>query len=606
MKQEESQVFGPHTINELINVCSKNDEEGLLEAKLKAMNLETLVRVFENGIARIDKLIGYLGNQGNEERDANFVSKQKDEFLERVVFEEEYEKMKKRVAEKKKENTVLKEKFIIIELRMKELAKEKLQLRKDLDSKIYEKYEFLKTITKDYEQTKMDNIKYLDRIDELERQKEVIQDGYHLFSEENERLRREIRRLYAEKVAWFQDRDQILAKLEVLDVEKLRRAKGTIRALSGSNGSADLEAICSGLRQTVDKLALCVEGEDRAQKLFLEVQRISAKGQDENTNPSNIMQIRHDDSHLKRLKNDSVIKGLTMKNRVLRNENQKYFDFILELKHFLKLESNGVADRIMTLVEKNVDNMSLQKKLDSAQKNAAFLERQNEEYRQEMETSLLKINSALEKEKLIKKSLFKQIGVVCLENLRLRKLSKNLGSVSMHLSRELSQSSSLLKGLVESAQQEIKEAGNILSRKFWQSIGEGVKNMSRDKSGDQDIFSKTQDPEIQEHLLYLMGQSSAEANEQRISRVKQNLTNVMQYLREGGEDCPRLDDLEVLEDKEKGKRIRKQLKKNAEGLFRGVFCLWQRDREWSRLKGLKKQCIARNEAQLQKRAIMNN
>lgn len=177
MKQEESQVFGPHTINELINVCSKNDEEGLLEAKLKAMNLETLVRVFENGIARIDKLIGYLGNQGNEERDANFVSKQKDEFLERVVFEEEYEKMKKRVAEKKKENTVLKEKFIIIELRMKELAKEKLQLRKDLDSKIYEKYEFLKTITKDYEQTKMDNIKYLDRIDELERQKEVIQDG---------------------------------------------------------------------------------------------------------------------------------------------------------------------------------------------------------------------------------------------------------------------------------------------------------------------------------------------------------------------------------------------------------------------------------------------
>ena len=169
MKQEESQVFGPHTINELINVCSKNDEEGLLEAKLKAMNLETLVRVFENGIARIDKLIGYLGNQGNEERDANFVSKQKDEFLERVVFEEEYEKMKKRVAEKKKENTVLKEKFIIIELRMKELAKEKLQLRKDLDSKIYEKYEFLKTITKDYEQTKMDNIKYLDRIDEIER-----------------------------------------------------------------------------------------------------------------------------------------------------------------------------------------------------------------------------------------------------------------------------------------------------------------------------------------------------------------------------------------------------------------------------------------------------
>ena len=124
-----------------------------------------------------------------------------------------------------------------------DLVKEKKQLRRDLDEKVYEKFEILKRFEEDYEQTKLENIRYLDRIDELERQKEVIQDGYHMFSEENQRLRKRIRDLYSEKMFWFQERDQMLGKLEKVDLEGFERAKKTLECLDGQTCGLDLGGI---------------------------------------------------------------------------------------------------------------------------------------------------------------------------------------------------------------------------------------------------------------------------------------------------------------------------------------------------------------------------
>lgn len=539
--------------------------------KLRSLSLDTLVRVFEKGMARVDRLVAFLENRASFVKVESGRGDTKDEFLERVLFEEEYEKMKERVRGRKKENRVLKEKIMIINLRAKELGKEKLQLQKDLDQKIYEKYEILKTIKKDYEQTKIENIRYLDRIDELERQKEVIQDGYHMFSEENERLRKEIRKLYSEKVDWFRERDQIMSKLEQLDTAKLRASHKILQLASSTAKNTRLVELCEQLQNSTQRLETWSKKRKiRETSNSRLVERIDQGNVDAGEWPSQRMRER--EKRLKMLNKDSVVKGMMVRNRVLRKENQKYFEFILELKSYLKLENNGIADRIMTLVEKNVDNLFLHKKLASLRENSNLLENQNKQYQHEIGEKMRGLHTKMDGLKLLKRSLLGKVEVVCRENLLLKKTTRDLSSINFYLSKELSQTSQLLQNLVQQAQHDLTQASQILSKQFWENLNGVWQGNLETATKNQELFPKTHSHEDQEYLLDLLDQSSAEAHEERLQRAKANLDDVVQFLEnrgEGGPDC-------VSEDRWQAERIKEQLGKNAEQILNGMWGLWQK------------------------------
>lgn len=602
-KQEDSDEYTPRIVSELINLCSQNQEECEMHPRLKSLSLESLVTVFERGTARIDQLVAYLSNRDAPGKSESDRVDTKDEFLERVFFEEEYGKMKARAKDKKKENRVLKEKIMIINLRAKELAKEKLQLQRDLDQKIYEKYEILKTIKKDYEQTKIENIRYLDRIDELERQKEVIQDGYHMFSEENERLRKEIRKLYSDKIDWFRERDQILSKLGRLDVSKLRRSQHILQIASRADANLRLEQLCQTVQDSMQRL----ETHSRNRP----IRRAGGAELVEKSNEENVemgelrsQRMQEREGRLKALKREPVVKGLRVKNKLLRKENQKYFEFILELKSYLKLENNGIADRIMTLVEKNVDNLFLHKKIASLRENSNLLENQNKQYQLEMGKKLRGIHSEVQGLKTLKRSLLARVEVVCRENQLLKKCTESLGSINFNLSKELSRTSQLLRGLVQGAQQEVARTGQILSKQFWENLNEVWDNNVEASLDRKELFPKSQSREDQEYLLDLLDQSSAEAHEEQLHRAKGNLDEVVRFLEGGGQTEHGPDGVDG--DLWQTERVQEQLTSNAQRILEGMWQMWRSTEHEKRVLQSKLECVTRKSDVLKKRDSLAN
>ena len=591
-KQDETSKYAPSLVNELMNICSIKEENCKLGPKLKTLNLESLVKVFENGLARIEKFIWFLG-RGEMSLTDNLVAKQKDEFLERVMLEEEFEKMKNKIFMRKRENRILKEKIMIINLRTKELAKEKHQLRKDLDKKIYEKYEILKTIKKDYEQTKMENIKSIDKIDELERQKEVFQDGYHMFSEENERLRKEIRDLYSEKINWFKERDQMLTKLENLNLGKLKQSQKIVDVLSNFKPSSNLNHICQQVQTSVKKLENWSQIQSKKYNLSSITQNINQENYLKDK--LNLNKDKPNSTLLKKLSGNSVIKGLILKNQVLKKENKKYFDFILELKTCLKLENNGIADRIMTLVEKNVDNMFLQSKLSSLKENSNLLKSQNQKYQTNMEETLGKLKKEMQGMKGLNQMLMKQTEVVFSENIRLKKTTRNLGAINVEFAKELVQSSQILQSLMNEAQNNISETSGILSKKFWKSLSTSLQEKTE---GKQEIYPKDYHPEDQEFLLNLIQKSSQEANEERMMKVRDNLEDMQKYL----DSEEKKESLGVLQ----GKGLKEQLKVNAEKIMTGLLSLWKQEKSEKQLMKVKMLSMVQSGNSLRKRDSMVN
>lgn len=569
-----------------MNLCSSQDDNCKILPKLKTLNMDQLIKIFENGLSRIDKFIWFLG-KGEMSLTDPLVGKQKDEFLERVMLEEEFEKMKNKVLTKKRENRILREKIMIINLRTKELAKEKHQLRKDLDQKIYEKYEILKTIKKDYEQTKMENIKYIDKIDELERQKEVFQDGYHMFSEENERLRKEIRGLYSEKINWFKERDQMLSKLENLNLGKLKESQKVLKIMSNFKQTSNLDKICEKMHNSVKKI------EKLSQNQSFDLSNTIIPNNQENIFNENFNKEKPSSILLKKLTGNSIIKGLIVKNQVLKKENKKYFDFILELKTCLKLENNGIADRIMSLVEKNVDNMFLQTKITNLKDNANLLKSQNLKYQNNMEETISKMKLDMKEMRGLNQVLMKQTEVVFCENIRLKKVSKHLGGINLGLIQELTDSSQILQSLIKEAQKNVLETSQILSKEFWKNLSSSVH-----KNKDcKEILEEDHHLEDQELLLNMIQKSSQEQNEERMLKVRGNLEEIQEYLNR---------EKEIFEETVQKEGLKEQLERNAQQIFKAMIGLWKKEKNQKEVIKMKILSMKGPSLQLKKRDSMIN
>lgn len=614
-KQEGAGDYVPRVIKELVNLCSQSEAECGMSPRLRALSLESLLKVLENGLERVDALVAVLGNADAGLRREKGVSGAvkggggREAFLERVIFEEEYEKMRARVKEKKRENRVLREKIMIINLRAKELGREKVRLQKAVDRKTYEKYEILKTIKKDYEQTKLENIRYLDRIDELERQKEVVQDGYHMFSEENERLRRQIRKLYSEKLAWFGERDRILSKLESLDVGRLRSAVRVLERAQSPGRLAALEAACRKAQAAM--LSVRRRAQGRGGGDLAALRRLREKTNQENESSGNRKSEKgtprageaEADARLKALSADSVVRGLSLKNEALRRENQKYFEFVLELKGSLELENSGVADRLMVLVEKNVDGLFLAQKARALRERSELLAAQNERFAGDFARRLGGLDSEMESLRRVKRALLLRVEVVFRENLSLAKTNLELCCANSSLARELAQSSRLLATLAGGARNEVARARQILSTEFWANLGGAWDGDRSTDAPQKGIFPKEQSRETQEYLLGLLEQSSAEADEERLSRAKDALEGVARFLEApSGEADPGAG----LEGEWEWGRLRAQLSRNAEGLCGALWTLWRKAAAEAKAAKRRLACEARPRETLGKRGARAN
>jgi hypothetical protein len=584
-------AFGPHLVKELMGMCGENDNS--LPDYLKGLDMEVLIGILKNGFHRVSQLIGFLGN-GKCEENGNV--KGNEDFLERVMLEEEYETMRGRIREKRKENRVLKEKIMIINLRAKELTKEKKRLQKEVDQKVYEKYQVLKKLRKDYEQTKRENMQYIDQLNEIRQQKEIIQDGYQMFLKENEHQRKEMRKLYNEKMNWFKERDQMLNKLEELDLGKFQRSNKILGMVNGEgrDNSSQLEELTQNMRKVMMRMEKLGDKENAHVNFKKEDNGIMSDHKQSRKQYVKFEE-RKSEKLLKNFTSNSIIKGLIIKNKVLKKENQKYFEFILELKTFLKLENNGIADRIMTLVEKNVDHVFLQKKVVSLQENSILLEKQNKEYQQEMGVRLNNLHSKVEQMKIHKTSLFKKMEVIYLENVSLQKMIRSLVNTNIFLSEELTKTSQIIRNLVNEAQHEISRTSEILSKKFWANLTQSWKQKT---TNNMDIFSQNTNRDDQEELLDQMKQSSSEANEERMSMAKLSLEKVCLYL-EGKEG-------EDVDDKELSGNLTRQLSANARGIVQGLWCLWQKEKNEAVIAKLKLDSVNKNNNVLGKRGTMAN
>ena len=581
-----------------MNLCGQEESENQLADHLKTLNLEMLVGILRNGLQRIGQLIGFLGN-GKCQEEGDIKGNQ--EFLERVILEEEYENMRNRIRERRKENRVLKEKILIINLRAKELTKEKKRLQKEVDQKVYEKYQVLKKLRKDYEQTKRENMQYIDQMNELKQQKEIIQDGYQMFLKENEHQRKEMRKLYNEKINWFKERDQMLRKLEELDVDKFRKSN-KILSIIGENKvdkCNQMETINQNMREMMMKMKKWAK---RDKEVIHFKEQVNYHNMSKSENMKNMQNMKFNEKSseklLKNFTSNSIIKGLIIKNKVLKKENQKYFEFILELKTFLKLENNGIADRIMTLVEKNVDHVFLQKKVVSLQESSSLLEKQNKDYQQEIGFKLNNLQSKVTHIKQYKTSLFKKMEVIYVENVKLQKMVHSLVNTNLFLSEELSKTSQMLQNLLHEAQNEVSRTSEILSKQFWKNLSENWKQKTLNNPNTIDLFSQGTNRDDQEKLLDQMKQSSSEDNERRMSMVKLSLEKVGSLL-EGGEDSSTCDN-------EYSNGLIQQLSSNASNIVKGLWCLWQKEKNEAIIANMKLSTIIKQDGVLGKReAIVN-
>jgi len=400
--------------------------------------------------------------------------------------------MRNRIRERRKENRVLKEKILIINLRAKELTKEKKRLQKEVDQKVYEKYQVLKKLRKDYEQTKRENMQYIDQMNELKQQKEIIQDGYQMFLKENEHQRKEMRKLYNEKMNWFKERDQMLRKLEELDVDKFRKSNKILTIIRENRVDKcnQMETINQNMREMMMKMKKWVK---RDKEVVNFKEQVNYQNMSKSENMKNMQNMTYNEKSseklLKNFTSNSIIKGLIIKNKVLKKENQKYFEFILELKTFLKLENNGIADRIMTLVEKNVDHVFLQKKVVSLQESSSLLEKQNKDYQHEIGFKLNTLQSKVTHIKQYKTSLFKKMEVIYVENVKLQQMVRSLVNTNLFLSEELSKTSQMLQNLLHEAQNEVSRTSEILSKQFWKNLSENWKQKTLNNPNTIDLFS---------------------------------------------------------------------------------------------------------------------
>jgi hypothetical protein len=310
-----------------------------------------------------------------------------------------------------------------------------------------------------------------------------------------------------------------------------------------------------------------------------------------NTNTLNETQ-KKEEVLLRNLNSNSVIKGLVIKNKVLRKENQKYFEFILELKKFLKLENNGIADRIMTLVDKNVDNIFLQNKLMMLQKNSDLLKNQNKEYQQDVRLRLNNLDLKVTRIDHLKKSFFQKMNVMFLENKKLQKIVNILVSSNMLMSQELGKTSQIIQNLVNDAQKEVDKASEILSKKFWGSLTRSWEEKKLSNQDSDEIFSQGSNREDQEKLLDQMKQSSNEENEERMIKVKSTLEEVCDYLNQENEK----DSLQ--QEKKEFNIVLQQLSLNGEQIVKGLWSLWQKEKEESKIIKLKLESVISNKSNL--------
>ena len=209
----------------------------------------------------------------------------------------------------------------------------------------------------------------------------------------------------------------------------------------------------------------------------------------------------------------------------------------------------------------------------------------------------------------IDKSLFKQTEIIYKENIRLKKITRNLSNVNYKFAHELSQTSQILQSLMEQAKHEISETNKILSKDFWRNLSSSLHKNQTFKPQSQEIYPKNNNPEDQEFLLNLIEKSSQEANEERMLRVRNKLDEVGDFLKYGEKDDHienKLTEINLNKGILHDKNLSNQLTKNAEGIIRGLFGLLQKEQNEREVLKIKMMSMIRDKTMLGKRDTLIN
>ena len=570
----------------------EENSESELAKNLSKLNMDELTEVLKRGFEEIGKYRAFLDNtqdpnkeETKEENKSNIKieeelttpaniheneqgNKRREEFLERIMLEEEAERLRKRVRALKDSARISSEKMNIMKLWSKDIIKEKQILARQLDQKTFEKFQSMNRFEEDYERTKLQNIRLLDEVDDLQSKKEGAEDALQLFTDENERLGGRIKELYNQKIEWFQERDQMLGLLDRLDQQRVEKIEKMLEAVGGGGEVEGLKEGARAIREILERERVQKGGVMRGgnfgsgrllrtENHKLRPQRPNNANQENHPGISNIItnsnQVSyntqkdqpHDDiqtnkqndtqtfkwaskrrcetcflndpsgleSKLKQVKSSQLTKSLSIRNLALSRENQKYFDFVNELRQQMGLSERTTLERLVNLIEANVDSVLVRRKLQRSQSYLRTIEQQNLLLRNAIKKNLDLIQENAGKGALARSKLIGKLQIVCAENRGLRSDVWKMGWAVSGVMERLAENGRLLCEIRKLAIQDLGESKRSMDPKYWESVRMQIR---ADLGGVKGAKRKGR-------IMDRMEEDAGEDYRKRIEQVKQKL-----------------------------------------------------------------------------------